>query len=69
MKAVGFFPDSATIFDFMAIIQPTIQKKVGMFDQLLDNLKSSVSSAFQENNIIVLVPDRYDVKLAVKSAE
>ena len=69
MKTVGFHHYSATILDFMAIIQSTIQKKVGTFGQLLDNLKSSVSWAFQESNIIVLIPDRYDVEQSVKSAE
>ena len=69
MKTVGFHYDSTTILDFMAIIQSTIQKKVGKFGELLDNLKSSVSSNFQEGNIIVLVPDRYELKQPMKSAE
>ena len=69
MKTVGFHYDSTTILDFMAIIQSTIQKKVGKFGQLLDNLKSSVSSDFQEGNIIVLVPDRYNLKQSMKSTE
>ena len=69
MKTVGFHYDSTTILDFTAIIQSTIQKKVGKFGELLDNLKSSVSSNFQEGNIIVLVPDRYELKQPMKSAE
>ena len=69
MKPLGFHHDSATILDFTVIIQPTIQKKVGTFGQLLDNLKSSASPAFQESNITVLVLDRYDVKHSMKSAE
>ena len=69
VEAVGFHHDSATILDFVAIIQSTIQKKVGTCGQPLDNLKSSVSSAFQKGNIIVLAPDRFDVKQSMKSAE
>ena len=69
VKPLGFHHDCATILDFTVIIQPTIQKKVGTFGQLLDNLKSSASPAFQESNITVLVLDRYDVKHSIKSAE
>ena len=69
MKPLGFHHDSATILDFIVVIQPTIEKKVGTFGQLLDNLKSSVSSAFQESNITVLVIDRYDIKHLMKSAK
>ena len=69
MKTVGFHEDSATILNFMAIIQSTIPKNVGTFGQLLDNLNSSVYSAFQDSNIILLVPDKYDVKHSIKSAE
>ena len=69
MKTVSFHYDSTTILDFMATVQSTMQKKVGKFGQLLDNLKSSVSSDFQEGNIIVLVPDRYNLKQSMKSTE
>ena len=69
VKTVGFHHDSATILDFMAVILSTIQKKVGTFGQLLGNLNSAVSSAFQESNTIVLVPNRHDVKHSIKSAE
>ena len=69
VKTVGFHHDSATILDFIAIMQSTIQKKAGTFGHLLGNLKPSVFSVFQESNITVLVPNRYDVKYSIKSAE
>ena len=68
LPMMGYDSNSAT-FDFMTIVQCTIQKNPKTFGQLLQSLKSSVFLSFHESNIIALVPDRYDIEQSLKGAE
>ena len=60
---------SATIIDFMALVQSLNKSGLQTFDQLTARLESSILSNRKESNILVLVPDRYDLQDSIKSDE
>ena len=60
---------SATVVDFMALIQIGTSLKPKSFDQLKKFLESSISSAYRESSKVALVPDRYDITLSIKADE
>ena len=53
----------------MAVVQSNLHPKTTTFGQLLESYKMSVIVSLRESKIVVLVPDRYDVELSIKSAE
>ena len=60
---------SASIIDFMAVIHSTSKSGLETFADLDKRFESSIYSSLQESNIVVLVPDRYDVEFSIKSDE
>ena len=60
---------SATVVDFMALVQSLNKSGLQTFEQLVTRLQFSVLSSFKESNVTVLVPDRYDVEDSIKSDE
>ena len=60
---------SATIIDFMATIQSIDYSKFERFSNVADGITSKILSSFQDNNFLVIVPDRYDFELSIKTAE
>ena len=69
LPSLEFSERSATIVDFMAVVQSNLHPKTTTFGQLLESYKLSVIASLRESKIVVLVPDRYDVELLIKSAE
>ena len=60
---------SVTVVDFMVLVQSLNKSGLQTFEQLATRLQFSVLSNFKESNVIVLVPDRYDVEDSIKSDE
>ena len=52
---------SATGIDFMATIQPTDFRKFEKVFNVADGITYKITLNFQESNLLVIVPDRYDV--------
>ena len=69
LPSLEFSECSATIVDFMAVVQSNLHPKTNTFGQLLESYKMSVIASLRESQTVVLVPDRYDVELSIKSAE
>ena len=61
--------NSATIIDFMAIVQSLNKSGLVTFEDLANRLESAVLSSLKESNTLALVPDRYDVVNSIKSDE
>ena len=61
--------ESSTIIDFMAVVQTSMSLKPSSFQDLSGCLEASITSAFKESSILVLVPDRYDIALSIKADE
>ena len=61
--------DSATIIDFMAVVQTSMSCKPTTFQDLSVCLETAISSAFRESSKVVLVPGRYDIALSIKANE
>ena len=59
---------SASIIDFMAVIQSTNLSGLTTFHELAERLEKSILSNFKESRVIALVPDRYDV-ISIKANE
>ena len=60
---------SASVIDFMAVVQSISKSGLATFEDLANRFESSIFSGFQESNFVVLVPDRYDIELSIKSDE
>ena len=58
---------SATIFDFMAVVQTSMSSKPTTFQDLSVCSETAISSAFGESSKVVLVPDRYDIALPIQA--
>ena len=52
----------------MAIIQPNDISKFERFS-IADSITFKIISSFQESDLLVIVPDRYNVELSIKSVE
>ena len=53
----------------MATIQPTDFSKLERFSNVADGITYKIILSFLESALLVIVPDRYDVELSIKSAE
>ena len=60
---------SASIIDFMALVQSMNKHDIVTFGELADRFKSSIFSNFRESDYIAVVPDRYNVELSIKGDE
>ena len=62
---------SATIIDFMAVVQSSSTSKCGIktFSELRNHLESSIKAGLKESKYIGVVPDRYDFPISIKSDE
>lgn len=60
---------SASVLDFMAIVQSSNFSDVKTFRDFVIKLKNSITSCFKESRIVAVVPDRYDNLLSIKSEE
>ena len=60
---------SAYIIDFMSILLTAKKGKLATFSDLSEALSEQVLSAFKFENIVSVVPDRYDIELSIKSDE
>ena len=69
LPLLGYQYASGTVIDFMATIQPTNFSKFERFSNMADGIIYKIISSFQESDLLVIVPDRYDVELSIKSAE
>ena len=68
LPSLDFSEHSATIVDLMAVVLSNLHPKTTTFGQLLESYKMSVIASLRESKIVVLVPDRYDIELLIKSA-
>ena len=68
LPSLDFSEHSATIVDFMAVVLSNLHPTTTTFGQLLESYKMSVIASLRESKIVVLVPDRYDIELLIKSA-
>ena len=59
----------ATVIGFMAKLQPINFSKFKRFSNVADGIACKIISSFQESNLLVIVPDRYDIELSIKFAE
>ena len=60
---------SATIVDFMAIIQSVNKSGLETFGDLAKRIEKIIMSNFMESDVVALVPDRYDVQHSIKADE
>ena len=69
LTLLGYQYVSATAIDFMTIIQPTEFSKFERFSNVADGITYKIISNFPENDLLVIVPGRYDVELSIRSAK
>ena len=69
LPLLGYQYASATVICFMATIKSTNFSKFERFSNVADGITSKIISSFQESDLLVIVPDRYDFELSIKSAE
>ena len=69
LPLLGYQYASATVINFMATIQPTEFSKFEWFSNVVDEIIYKIMPSFPENDLLVIVPDRYYVELSIKSAE
>ena len=69
LSLLGYQYASGTLTDFMAIIQSTDFSKFERFFNIADRITCKIISSFQESELLVIAPVRYDVELSIKSAE
>ena len=60
---------SAIVIDFMTTMQPTDFSKFERSSNVAYGITYKIISSFQESDLLVIVTDRYDVQLSMKSAE
>jgi len=64
------FQSSATVIDFMSIVQSANVVGILCFGDLADRIEKNIFNSFKESKIIAIVPDRYDDDvISLKSAE
>ena len=69
LHLLGYHYTSATVIDFMATIQPTEFSKFERFSSVAERIAYKIILSFQERDLLVIVPDRYEIELSIKSAE
>ena len=62
LPLLGYQYASATVIDFMATIQSTDFSKSERFSNVADGITYKIISSFQESDLLVIIPDRYDVE-------
>ena len=60
---------SATIIDFMAVVQSFNKAGLVTFSDLAKRFEPAIFSGLKDSRTVVLVPDRYDVTFSIKSDE
>ena len=60
---------SATGIDFMATIQPVGFTIFERFSNVADGITYKIISSFQGSNLLIIIPDRYDIELSSKSSK
>ena len=60
---------SAIVIDFMTTMQPTDFSKFERSSNVAYGITYKIISSFQESVLLVIVTDRYNVQLSMKSAE
>lgn len=61
--------NTATVIDFMAMIQCVKKTDLETFDDLFERIEEEVLSVLSKNKVIAVVPDRYDIKDSIKTEE
>ena len=69
LPLLGYQYASTTVIDFMATIQLTDFTKFERFSNVADGITYKIVSSFQESDLLVVVPDSYEVELSIKSAK
>ena len=63
-------PDlAATFMGFMAILESIDYSKFERFSNATDEISGKLLSSFLEFEVLVVVPDRYNIKFSLKAAE
>ena len=60
LPLLGYQYTSGTVIDFMATIQPTNFSKFERFSNMAHGIIYKIISSFQESDLLVIVPDRYE---------
>ena len=60
---------SATVMDFMAILESIDCSKFERFSNVADEISVKLLSSFLECEVLVVVPDRYYFKFSIKAAK
>lgn len=69
LPLLGYQYASAIVIDFMTTMQPTDFSKFERSSNVAYGITYKIISSFQESDLLVIVTDRYDVQLSMKSAE
>ena len=65
----GMLSSSASVIDFMAMLQSLNKSDLETFDDLFYRIQNVVLAVLKESRIIAIVPDRYDIRDSIKAEE